>query len=170
MDSTDKVGKTGISVAIGFGNMSMISKAYTDAWNPGKLRMLPFGSREPCGVSHQVISSGHYCTILSVVWDDYCKPKMHIHTTFHDADLHKLPRLIDQLKQECSPDRGLVDPNLIHQKIRSNNYHAFTSGKSAEAPMIIVEDEPLYDMHQFALILVDLIFKEKRQHGSEGRR
>lgn len=161
---------TGISVSLGFGNMSTVSKAYTDIWHPEKSRIIPVGHREPRGLSHKVVSSGHYCIILSVAWDDGCRPRMHIHTTLHSSDTYTLPKLIDQLGQRDSHARVSDGANDMHKKIRSENREAFVASRSAEAPMIIVEDEPLYDMNQSAFVMVDIIFRENREPAGNRRR
>lgn len=164
-DSQDRVGTTGISISLGFGNMSMISKVYKDAWQPQKFQIIPVGCRQPRSVSHQVIASGSYCIVFSVAWDANWKPMMHVHTTFRDAA--NVPRLVDQLKHESQPTRFSDDVNGLHRKMRAGHAGTAITGQSVEDPMIIVEDEPLYDMDQSAFVMVDIIFKEKRKPGGD---
>ncbi|KAI4601788.1 hypothetical protein KJ359_010652 [Pestalotiopsis sp. 9143b] len=128
----NETSRTGITVAVGFGNMSMISGAYKDPWQPRGFKLNPIGQRGPHRLSHM-----------------------------------NLPKLLDELRQADKVPRQLNDANSVHQRIRSNHHTAAAAGQSKEAPMIVVEDESLYDVHGSAFVMVDIIFKEKRIAGGD---
>lgn len=155
------VGRTGIAVSIGFGNMSMVSRAYRDVWHPQRFQIIPIGSRQPNRLSHEVIVSGSYCIILSVAWDSHLTPRMHTHTTLHDTDARNTTRFLEQLRDIETALNHSGDAETVHRRIRSTNDDAVIAGKSAEGPMIVVEDEPFHDAHRHTFVLVDIIFTEK---------
>lgn len=155
--------RTGIIVAVGFGNMNIVSNAYKDLWHPRNFQVIPLGVREPGNLSHKIIASGSHGVVLSVLWDEHCKPRMQKHTTLHDINMtHILTTLCSQLQIEGQSRRGSGDDDdRVHESIRSHYQEAIAAVHSNDAPIIIVEDEPLYDMHRSPFVMVDIVFKEK---------
>ncbi|ETS80163.1 hypothetical protein PFICI_07692 [Pestalotiopsis fici W106-1] len=154
--------QTGIAVAVGFGNMSKISRAYKNLWQPRKFQTIPIGTRGARRWSHEVVVSGSFCIILSVTWNEFQKPKMHIYTTLRDADIQAVLSWLHQLDQTKQSGEHFDDAEMLHKAIRSTNHSSVVAVETNQSPMIIVEDEPLYDMHQSAFVMVDIIFKEDR--------
>ncbi|KAF7531902.1 hypothetical protein G7054_g8446 [Neopestalotiopsis clavispora] len=158
---TNGIERTGIAVAVGFGNMSIISRAYKDVWRPQRFRIIPIGYRGPQRSSHEIIVSGSYCVMLSVAWDGCNKPQRHIHTTLYRTDTQILDRLIDHLNQIDSANSNASSLDDLHEHVRSSNYEAFSAGQRPGAPMVAAEDAPLCDLRRFAFVVVDIIFQEK---------
>lgn len=126
------------------------------------------------GVSHQLVSNGHFSLLLSVAWGQDMEPQGWTHSVFADSGKQFLNGIFaekwkflfnDGIHTFTSRPGDLVDSlSHIHSQLRSDFADAFRyAGCSRTAPAVIFSPQQLQNLHGQRELLVDIIFQEKSQ-------
>ncbi|KAK6070977.1 het domain-containing protein [Seiridium cupressi] len=149
---------SGITVNVGFGNMRKVSRVYLNICAPLEFRTFPISPRRASCLSHEIVSSGLFVIVLTVLWNDRCEPRSRTYTTFMDKNNQIVNSVGLHIAQAV--ESGL-EMEFIHRHIRSVYNRAVANGQD-EAPMVLMEDDSLVDLNGQREITVDIIFTEKR--------
>ncbi|KAI0123333.1 heterokaryon incompatibility protein-domain-containing protein [Xylariales sp. AK1849] len=165
-------GCSGFLVQVGSGDIKP-SRLFSKTCRLPNFYMATLRPRNPSSVSHQLIASGNFSTLLSAAWDKMGCIESYCHITFRDAKLRNIHTMSQSLEfkalfqdehprssaESSNPTAHLLE---IHDRIRK----AYGEAQEDLAPSIIDDGKneagqmALMDLHSKPTIAILVVFRE----------
>ncbi|RYP60441.1 hypothetical protein DL770_009997 [Monosporascus sp. CRB-9-2] len=162
---------SGLMLTLGWGTIDRL-RQFEQAYLPEQFCAQVLKRRGPKQISHEILSSPNFSTVLSVSWDSHERANGWMHSTFTDTDMQFPTRLSKMDRWKCLFDNHthssiteLSDPARrlrdIHEELRSEFVDAFHSAdRSSAAPSVKFSSQQLQNLQGQSELLVELIFRK----------
>ncbi|TRX91848.1 hypothetical protein FHL15_007167 [Xylaria flabelliformis] len=159
---------SGFRLLLGWGNMNPQHGVFTETRIPGRFYNQTLKSRSPSSLSHELLATKNFSTILSIEWDQLLRPRHWLHTTLRDHEfgivhqmsgISKWHWLFDTFCWDEDAPARVSTVTKAHELIR-NSYKEYLPNHDNTFTPLVLERNVFNDLHGSVELLVDVIIRD----------
>ncbi|KAI1091723.1 HET-domain-containing protein [Rostrohypoxylon terebratum] len=166
---------SGSLITVSSGKLAPLGSVLRETYPLGKFTIISLKPRGPSTLSHQLISSGSFVTIISIFWNRYEQPQDWLQTTVVDTNMLLTRQMAVQTEWGCIFNgrcqhleccNSISSLQKLHKRLRYAYGRSSIINTSADNyPLIAIENSSLKDIFGQPIAILRIMFRENPRPG-----